>query len=223
MDSSVSTRSRPTYSVGFVCEGSTDYVVLREVAAAALGTINPVALQPQVDQLDRSRPGGLAGWSEVKAWCEQHQDLGDVLRPPIGEPLDLLVIAIDLDIAIRAGVERRPENLSSYDAAQLCRVVKSWLPARVPREVVIVIPVMSIESWVVCALFPRHKRPEAMDDPAEFLAAKGKIPRATSRRPWKRAREYRAFAKEVAAKLLRVRKRCGEADRFVRKVTPSAA
>lgn len=203
--------------VGFVCEGSTDIVVLRKVAEVVLGTIDARPLQPETDELDRQKRGGKSGWSEVRAWCERVSSLREYFDPLIGDPFDILVIAIDFDIAIAAGLAKRPENLSPYDTAELCRVVKSWLRAPLPGKVVIAIPVASTEAWLVSALFPKQKHPEHMINPAQVLVDKGKIEMGNNG-PWKRAAEYRDFAEAVAKNFKRVRQSCTEMDRLATKL-----
>jgi hypothetical protein len=213
----VSETSERRLVVGFVVEGSTDFVVLRRVVESVFGDIEDQCLQPQTDELDRTKPGAKSGWSEVKAWCHRLEDLDELFDPMVGEPLDLLVIAIDLDIAIRAGLEKCPENLDGYDARRLCNIVKSWLPRPLSERVIIAIPVMSLEAWILAALYPKRSRFEADLAPAEALVRAGKIERGRNG-PWKRAVEYRPFAELVAKRLKRVRTACGEANRFVAKL-----
>jgi hypothetical protein len=204
--------------VGFVCEGSTDIVVARAVVESVLGEVERLHLQPQIDELDRQVPGQRSGWSEVKAWCERVTDLDDVMKPLVGDSLDLLVIAIDLDIAVHAGLVKAPANLSAYDAKALCDIVKSWLPSPLPQHVIIAIPVAAMEAWVVAALFPKRKgSPQNEQNPAAILVQKKKIEMGTNG-PWKRASEYRIFAKHVITQLRHVRGACSEADRFVTKL-----
>lgn len=214
--------SNRRFVVGFVCEGSTDIVVLRRVVEAVLGDIDPRPLQPETDAFDRQVLGARAGWSEVRAWCERLSSLDEYFDPDVGDALDLLVIAIDLDIAVRAGLTKPPENLSAYDATELCKIIKSWLPKPLPGRVVIAIPVMATEAWVLAATFPRLRSPESESDPAGVLVTKGKIEMGRNG-PWKRVKEYRVFAEVIASKLKRVREACGEADRFVTKLEGVAA
>lgn len=209
--------TKRTWVVGFVCEGSTDVVVLRALVEAVAGPIEARALQPATDELDRTLPGVAAGWSEVKAWCERLSSYEDYFHPPVGDPLDALVIALDLDIAVRAGLQQAPANLKAYDAKTLCKIVKSWLPKPLHGKVIIAIPVMSVEAWVLAALLPRFRRPEQELAPAGVLVAKRKMEMG-SNGPWKRATEYREFAKVVASKRNRVEAACTEARRFVQKV-----
>lgn len=209
--------------VGFVCEGSTDIVVLRRVIEAVLGDIDPRPLQPETDALDRQIVGTRAGWSEVRAWCGRVTSFDDYFDPDIGDPLDLLVVAIDLDIAIRAGVAKRPSNLEAYDTAELCKIVKSWLPTPLPGRVIIAIPVMATEAWILAAMFPRLRNLESIDDPALTLVQRGKIEMGRSGSPWKRVTEYRGFAEMIASKLKHVKQACGEANRFVTKLKRAAS
>lgn len=215
------THARPKV-VGFVCEGSTDYVVLRAIAERVLGPIDARCLQPVVDALDRQARGGRGGWSEVRAWCEQQASLDGVFAPLVGDALDVLVIAIDLDIAVQAGLEKHPANLSAYDATALCATIKSWLPQPIDRRVIVAIPVMSTEAWVLASLYPKLKRPEAIAAPSEELVTRGKLQRASSGRPWKHVADYRPFATQLAGRLASGRARCGEADRFARKLERAA-
>jgi hypothetical protein len=215
----VSARSDRTPIVGFVCEGSTDVVILRRVVETVLGAVDVRVLQPQTDELDRVLPGARVGWSEVKAWCERITSFDEIFEPLIGEPIDLLIVCIDLDIAVKAGVDKGGK-LKAYDAKELCKVVKSWLPARLPSSgrLVIAIPVHSIESWILAAIFPKRRgAPEQEREPASVLVSKNKIEMGRNG-PWKRAVQYRVFADAIGKRLEQVRKACTEADRFVRKL-----
>lgn len=211
--------SKPTHAsvVGFVCEGSTDIVVLRRLVEATVGPVDARPLRPVTDELDRQRPGTQSGWSEVRAWCQDLKSFDELFKPEVGDPLDILVIAIDLDIAIRAGVAKLPANLAAYDASELCTLVKSWLPKPIPGKVVIAIPVMATEAWILAALFPKLAGVERLSDPASTLVQRNKIEQGRND-PWKRASEYRGFAETVARKLKRVRNVCSEANRFVGKL-----
>lgn len=203
--------------VGFVCEGSTDIVVLRRVVEATLGEIDARTLSPVTDDLDRQQPGTAAGWSQVRAWCQDLTSFDELFKPDLGDPFDALVIAIDLDIAIRAGLAKAHGNLAAYDATQLCALVKSWLPKPIPGRIIIAIPVMATEAWVLAALFPRSVGIEREPDPAGMLVKRKKIKQGR-KGPWKRVSEYRVFAENVASKLKRVREQCFEANRFVLKL-----
>jgi len=201
--------------MGVVCEGQTDVPILRAVLQELWPGIEVRVLQPELDQLGKSIPNQPSGWTAVREWCEQNPDLNDITNPLVGDRIDLLLIALDVDIALGAGLGPRQTPARAYDTSALCRVVKGWLQAPVPRGlVVIAIPAMAIEAWVIAAVFPREQRPESIRDPAQYLVDRRKL-RSSPRdqKPWKELWKYNEFATQVARKLARVRSRCTEANR----------
>ena len=217
--------SRPRVA-GIVCEGQTDVPVLEAMLAKLWPGIEDVrVLQPQLDSLGKLGQGARAGWSEVRAWCTQNaESLDELLDPDVGDPLDLLLIVVDLDIAIEAGIVNAPKEIGSYETRRLCDTIKSWLRvsghAKLPAEVVIVIPAMSIEAWIVAALFPKERSPEAIADPASMLVERKKLlasPR--NGKPWKQLARYRQdFGGRVGSRLKAIRSVCPEAERACRKI-----
>lgn len=206
-----------------VCEGQTDVPILR----AALQTVWPEledvrCLQPELDETDRAK--GPAGWSQVKAWCQAHAgSLDEVLDPDVGDRIDLLVIAIDVDIAIEAGIADPPKRIGNYETKRLRDTMTGWLQTdqrrNLPAAVVLSTPVMAIEAWIIAALFRDEKAPERLDDPAGWLVAKGKLRHSPNDgKPWKELHLYRDFAVIVANSLTRVRSACDEAERTLRAV-----
>jgi hypothetical protein len=206
-----------------VCEGQTDVPVLREMIYEVWPEVGDVrCLQPELDEMDRAK--GPAGWSQVKTWCETHAGrLNELLEPDLGDPIDLLLVAVDLDIAIAAGIADPPRQVGRYETTRLRATMTGWLKARgqakLPNVVILSSPVMAIEAWIIAALFPRESAPEDISDPAAWLVERNKL-RLSPRdgKPWKELHLYRAFASKVAAKLTRVRKVCSEADRTMREV-----
>ena len=201
-----------------VCEGQTDVPIFREIIQELWPSVTEVSsLQPELDATGRAT--GPAGWTQVQAWCEQHaNDLEDVLQPDVGFPPDLLLIAIDVDIAVEAGITDPPKSVGNYESSRLRDTMRSWLQTkdrrRVPDVVVFSTPVRAIEAWVIAALFSKRKAPEAIADPAQGLVNKNKL-RASPRdgKPWKELHVYKQFSKSVAGALSRVRKKCPEAER----------
>ena len=202
-----------------VCEGQTDIPILRAVIQTLWPAIEEVrSLQPQLDEMGRAR--GPAGWTLVKSWCEQNAvALDEVLNPDVGDPIDLLLIAVDVDIALAAGIVDPPQQVGLYETARLRDTVASWLrtqggPRQLPTAIVVTTPVMAIEAWVIAAVFPKAGSPERIADGAQFLVDKKKLvlsPR--DGKPWKELHRYRDFAGRVARALGRVRKACAEAER----------
>jgi hypothetical protein len=207
---------------GVVCEGHTDFPILRAILERVWPEIDVRCLQPDLDEMERARQPG--GWSQVRSWCQAHAGkLEEVFAPDIGDPIDLLVIAIDMDIAIVAGIADPPRRVGVYETKRLREVMKNWLTTeqvlKMPPALVLSTPVMAIEAWILAALFPRDKAPEAHVDPAGELLRRNKL-RASPRdgKPWKELHLYRSFAPVVADRLTRVRSVCSEADRFLRDV-----
>jgi hypothetical protein len=160
---------------GVVCEGHSDFAILREVIHEVWPEMEEVLLlQPILDRLGHAQ--GASGASGVVAWCTRNAGaLDGVIDPGVGPRLDLLVIALDADAAIDAGIEDPPTTPSAYDASRLYHLVTKKL----------------------LAFDARLKRQHKVVKPPD---------------------RYRAFAAQVAAKWSRVTKRCGEAERFGRKV-----
>lgn len=206
---------------GVVCEGQSDFAILSEVIYKLWPETEEVLLlQPILDRLGHAQ--GASGASGVLAWCARNAGVLDsVIDPGVGPRLDLLVIALDADAAIDARIEDPPRNPSAYDASRLCAKIRGWLGA-LPPQVVIAIPAMAIETWVIGARFQSPANPENIAKPAHHLVAKKLL--ALDTRPKRQHKvvklpgKYRTFAAEIAARWSRVAKRCGEAKRFERKV-----
>ncbi len=201
-----------------VCEGQTDVPILKKMVQTLWPSIQEVrSLQPELDELDRAK--GPAGWTQVQTWCERNAAaLDDVLAPLLGDPIDLLVVAVDVDIAIDAGIADPPQEVGGYESTRLRRTLEGWLKAprrrRLPRAVVVSTPVMAVEAWVIAALFPKERAPEQIADPAGWLVEKNKLRLSLKDgKPWKELYRYRAFAPQVASRWGHVRKVCDEAER----------
>ena len=207
-----------------VCEGQTDVPILRAVLQEVWPDLEEVrCLQPELDEIDRAK--GPAGWSQVKTWCEMHAgSLEEVLDPDLGDRIDLLVIAIDVDIAIEAGIADPPHSVGVYETTRLRNTMTAWLKTKertnLPGAVVFSTPVMAVEAWIIAALFPREKTAEEIPNPARWLADRGKLRESpTDGKPWKELYRYRDdFAPRVGGKLKNVRKVCTEAERTLRAV-----
>ncbi|MGH1345245.1 MAG: hypothetical protein ACRBN8_27030 [Nannocystales bacterium] len=202
---------------GVVCEGHTDFPVLRAIVESLWPEIDDVlCLQPQLDATQKA--SNPAGWSEVRRWCEDHAgELDDVIESDIGDPLCVLIIAIDVDIAVQAKIANPPQDVGAYETTRLKNKIRSWCRTaqrkKIPPRVVLSTPVMAIENWVIAALFPRERRVESVEDPAGFLVNKDRLRLSPSDgKPWKELHRYQAFGQQVGAKLSKVRKACSEAE-----------
>jgi hypothetical protein len=211
---------------GVVCEGQTDFPVLEAIIFKLWPEVSEVrALQPELD--DEGRARRPAGWTQVRAWCEQNADSLDELldAPLIGDPLDLLVVAIDVDIAVDANVADPPKQVGAYETKRLHDVIRQWLQGEgrraPPAKIVITTPVRAIEAWIIAALFPKQKGVERIANTAEFLVHKKKLRRGRDGKPWKELHLYRGdggFGQRVARSTAHVRKACTEAERTFRAI-----
>lgn len=218
-----------------VCEGCTDFPILEGIILELWPEVDRVLpLQPPLDEL--GRPTSIRrGWSAVKTWCESNaENLHQLLSSDFGDPIDLLVVALDVDIAIQAEIINPPrQGLTPYVAKRLCNTVKGWLTTtdrRLPAELVIVLPAMAIEAWIIAAVIAKCERPENLAAPAMYLAEHGELEliarqpagdstRSTRQRPHKDLSRYRGrFRSTVTRSLGKVRKKCVEAERFCNKV-----
>lgn len=211
------------YNIAVVCEGPSDYYILETLLFALCPEVEEIqCLQPPLDcvgkPLDRT-----GGWSAVKQWCELNGPvLAELISGEYGPPLDALVIVLDVDIAIAAGIEDPPKTLDVYATRRLCGVVKVWLRAagrrRIPHQVIIAIPAMAIEAWVIAVLFPRQKNPERLPSPTAFLVDKDRLTRNEEGKIIKPRLTYEGFGQHLATNIHRLRKRCAEANRFAEKI-----
>lgn len=83
-------------NIGIVCEGPTDYIILKEVIDKITGESNDyVQLQPEPDLLGQYGNG----WKGVWKWCVDNASIKNKLMRMIEPKLDLLVIQMDGDVS----------------------------------------------------------------------------------------------------------------------------
>lgn len=147
------------YRVRLVCEGPTDSDVIAAVLDAHLHgrEYQLTRLQP-----DGSLYGGDAGphgggWKGVRGWCRAAAEAGGLEAVgALGPDVDVLVIHVDADVAAdpEHGVLRPcPPPDATIEAVEA--IVMSWLGVTtLPARVVLWVPCMATESWVLRGLFP---------------------------------------------------------------------
>jgi hypothetical protein len=186
------------YNVRLVCEGSTDHVVLEAVLLAHLNSpdFRVSRLQP-----DASLYGGDAGphgggWKGVRGWCHSVRDAGGIQSVgTLPEDVDLLVIHVDADILLDEEHDANnpcPPPDANILAAEA--IVMQWLGlTTLPEKVLIWVPSMATEAWLLRAVFPALPESvsclinpppsvcvECFEDPAAAL--EGKSPRLVRRK-----------------------------------------
>lgn len=83
-------------NIGIVCEGPTDYIILKAVIDHITGEENYyLLLQPEPDPIGRY--GG--GWKGVWKWCEDNRDIRYQIMTEIEPQLDMLLIHMDGDVS----------------------------------------------------------------------------------------------------------------------------
>lgn len=220
--------------IGFVVEGPTDRVVLESVVQILLGKrdFEPVQLCPELSENLGAKGGG--GWTSVYFWCKQavEQAGGKIESNPLFDTFDVLIVLVDADVAgFEYGDDQRitnppadlpchrpcPPARSTTDALRC--VILGWMgESDVPAKTVICIPSKTLETWVLVALFPenrvsRSKNVECHPDPEAQLQSQP-LKQRLIRSGTKDIELYRRRATDVSGAWPRVRKSCGEAERF---------
>lgn len=209
--------------IGIVAEGSTDLAILRAVVEHLLGEEAVVTpLQPQQSPLGDHGPDG-SGWRGVRGWCRGD---GHRASPIDGGLVDVLLVHLDADVALRCdfvaeeGVDRQPCPPPEATVDPLRQVVHRWLAAADRADVVLAVPSMATDTWVLVASFGQwtdHLTDVECDpDPALRMTRRPfKLYRTKDGRPKKSVRECRMkHAPVVAGQWGSVTAACGQALRF---------
>ncbi len=220
-----------TLRVAVAVEGPTDRIVLEAILNAMYPERDVVLNVLRPDLSAAFAPEGLAGgWGGVYHWCRQAamEGLGSVAGSRVLDHNDILVVHVDADVARKdyqsAGIVN-PTN-DNLPCASPCppprdttdalrEVVMDWLggPAAC-RKLVLCIPSMNMEAWVVAAVWednPLVGRSdwECRSNPEDQL---GQMP--LDRRLRKSQEDYRQGLPLIAAGWPTVAARLEEAGRF---------
>lgn len=230
-------------SIGIVCEGPTDYIILKALVDQITGEENQYKqLQPEDDLTGEYGNG----WKGVWKWCNDHAQILELFMRDVFPQLDLLIVQMDGDVARKErevhclcdaticelkGNEnplvcsrlkngRCPIQLPcmSHDVSvegyinHLTEVIYSWLGRK--REICIVIPCDSTDTWVAAA-YDQMANIERIEDPWGNITSKGKSYHGI-RIPGhkKRISIYRQFAFKVCSSWGDVKKLCVSAAEF---------
>jgi len=154
--------------IGTVVEGPTDRLLLKAIIEKVCpGEHDYRDLQP-ADVGNSFGPRG-AGWWGVRQFCfdiwqQLNTNVADLI---LDHELDLLIIHIDADVAIRNDLQMR-DTTSVEDVARPCppissttenlrKVIANWLNLdsinQFPPQVLLAIPAQDSENWVFAAIF----------------------------------------------------------------------
>lgn len=221
--------------IGTVVEGPTDRLLLEAVISKLIpGEHRFRRLQPQLPFGEMG-----TGWKGVRQWCQQTwQREGSSLKTILSvvDPLDLLVIHVDADIATEHDLQADdPEPIEQVaqpcppvdpTVAGLVKVIGRWLQCQaLPPQVVLAIPAQDIENWTFAALFPNDPLCAQADyectktgsnRPCYKLTLKkhGKLLQRTNGEIKKSVRQYQAAVEQVAAQWDTVCGICSQAEQF---------
>jgi len=154
-------------NVKLVCEGITDKIILEAVLSAYLQsdkfTVN--CIQPESSKIEGNPYEHGTGWKGVRSWCQMVQAAGGLdAVEALQSGVDLLVIHVDAEIVFEAehdGLSQPcPPPDRNIKAAEA--IVMNWLGLQqLPDRVVIWVPSMMTEAWVIRALHPEIQLSES--------------------------------------------------------------
>ena len=185
--------------IGIVCEGPTDYVILKRIIDTITNGCNEYKqLQPEADLMGRYGNG----WKGVLKWCNDNANIRRQLMKGVSPALDFLVIQMDGDVSRKD----KPSHCgcNSVECPQkgiqdplqcnttICPVVLPCADHIAPvfgymehlkglilsklkeaEDTCIVIPCDSTEAWIVAA-YDGFEDVELLEAPWENVIAKGK-------------------------------------------------
>ena len=105
--------------IGIICEGPTDYIILKGVIDRIIGEENTyIMLQPENDLTGKYGNG----WKGVWKWCHDNASIRKELMNGIQPALDFLVIQMDGDVS------RKEKSAHCWCEATRCDHKGDWNP-----------------------------------------------------------------------------------------------
>lgn len=229
--------------IGIVCEGPTDYILLKGIVDHITETDNQyVPLQPEEDLSGKYGNG----WKGVWKWCTDHGEILDEYRTDVSPRLDLIIIQMDGDVArkekeIHCTCEKTLCQWKGLCHPLECSYLKNEAcPVRIPcaahaatvegyidhltkqiilwlkqkEGICVVIPCDSTDAWVAAA-YETLEEPERIEDPWKHVISKGKSFHGIRIPGHKKSGiVYRQFVQHVCSNWENVRKCCLSARIF---------
>lgn len=234
-------------NIGIVCEGPTDYILLKGIIDKITGEDNLyVQLQPEDDLTGEYGNG----WKGVWKWCSDHAEILERFMKDITPKLDIIVVQIDGDVARK---EKEVHCLCDATACELkakvnplkCdRIKDNKCPVELPCPVhdvsvtgyidhltdlvlswikkkagmCIVVPCDSTDAWVVAA-YDKLPDTENIEDPWTTIISKRKRYHDIRIPGHKKGlRIYRQFVDTVCDSWEEVKKLCISAENFEQRI-----
>ena len=230
-------------NIGIVCEGPTDYLLLKGVIEAISEIeIHCYQLQPEGDLTGQYGNG----WKGVWKWCADHAEILQSFMKEISPRLDLLIIQMDGDVARREKeahckcdsvkcTEKQntspleckkikeqncpvtlPCSMHEQSAKGYCLHLEELLISilKCPEELCFVIPCDSTDAWIVAA-YDEVEDVEKIENPWEnIISIKKEYHGIRIHGHKKHMIAYRELIKEVCRNWDKVTELCYAADRF---------
>jgi hypothetical protein len=217
-------------NIAIIAEGKTDFIMLEAVIKSIIQNYDPKITLIQPEESNINHLGG--GWRGVCLWCDELKNTNsNIVDDIIFINYDLIIIQLDADVA--------DVNYSSYPylhinyndlpcrkgcppvsdtTDELRKVLLNWLGMKsVPPKTILCTPSKSLESWVLCGLYPKdifvkNKSIECRDNPEQLLESKP-LPRLISNGK-KNVDEYKRRSVEFGRSWSFITTVCTEAKRF---------
>jgi hypothetical protein len=209
-----------------VSEGPTDFQVLNSFAQEILPGVELRQLHPPIPAIRETEIENVPlgpGWRGVKLWCQRfsRDKLEILLRGAIvGDDYDGFIVHVDASIADKIEAQEDcPPASATTDRIRLT-IVRDWLQLdSAPRFLILAIPSMETETWVLAAIKPSQPNLECDRTVTTILTGELKRRRLLlqSTRDGKLKKssvEYARLAELLARNLRQVRSSCAEAERF---------
>lgn len=234
-------------NIGIVCEGPTDYILLKGLIDRITGEDNQyVQLQPESNLIGEYGNG----WKGVWKWCIDHAEILEKFMKEVIPRLDILIVQMDGDVArkekeVHCLCETTVCEIKETDIPLNCSKLKNGqCPVKMPctahsasaegyinhltdlisgwlnrlDDVCIVVPCDSTDTWVVAA-YDKPEEVESLQEPWENVISRGKTYHDI-RIPGhkKRLAVYRQFANKVCDEWEDVKRLCISAKIFDEKL-----
>ena len=228
-------------NIGIVCEGPTDYIVLKGIVDLITGEDNHyLALQPE-DNLTGEYGNG---WKGVWKWCTDHSGILESFMKDITPRLDMIIVQMDGDVS------RKEKEVHCLCEQTVCKrkgkinplvcedIKKNDCPVKLPcgtheesvqgyiehltqliyswlnyeEGICIVIPCDSTDAWVAAA-YDDLTDVEMIEDPWGAIISKGKAYHGVRIPGHKKGlRIYRQFVEQVCDNWENVKRLCSSAN-----------
>lgn len=150
--------------IGVVCEGSHDFIIIKEIVSKALrpAEVRCVPIQPIVDAT--LLQVGTGGFSEVKIWCLQNRGrkFFDQIKPGIfanSQVFDFIIVHLDGDVLEKSNWFSATQVASGTGSVtNRISIIEQWIHNAIAYsgsdELVSAIPVLSTDGWVLAGVRP---------------------------------------------------------------------